>query len=104
LLSTGFIRESSRCYVSPLVLVKKKDGSWCCWTDFRKLNAMTIKNKFPTPLIDDLLDELYGATYFSKLDVRSGYNRVRMHPSDIYKITFRTHSGLYEWGNFAFWA
>jgi len=74
LLSMGFIKETSSCYASSLVLVKKKDGSCRCCVDFIKLNALTVKNKFPIPLIEDLWDELHGARYFSRLDLRNGYN------------------------------
>jgi len=84
LLSMGFIKESSICYV----LVKKKDGSWTCGSDFRKLNV--VKNKFPVPLIEDLLDELKGASFFQELDLRSGYNQVIMCEADIYKTAFPT--------------
>ena len=97
LLNTEFIRESGSCYASPLVLVKKKDGSWRCYTDVRKLNALIVKNRFHMPLIEDLLDELNGASYFSKLDLQNGYNQVRMEKEDIHKTAFRTHSGHYEW-------
>ena len=97
LLSTGFIRESAGCYASPLVPVKKKNGSWRCCTNFQKLNVLTVKNKFPMPLIEDLLDELHDACYFSKLDLRSGYNQVRMVEEDIHKTAFRTLSGHNEW-------
>ena len=97
LLNTGFIRESGSYYVSPLVLVKKKDGPWRFCTDFRKLNALPIKNRFPMPLTKDLLDELNGASYFSKLDLRSGYNQARMIEEEIHKTAFRTHSRHYEW-------
>ena len=92
----GFIRPSSSPWGAPILFVKKKDGSMRLCVDYRALNEVTIKNKYPLPRIDDLFDQLKGAKYFSKIDLRSGYFQLKIRESDIPKTAFVTRYGQFE--------
>ena len=96
LLEKGYIRPSSSPWRAPVLLVEKKDGSLRMVVDYRGLNEVTIKNKYPLPMINDLFDQLHGAKVFSKIDLRSGYHQLKIRERDIPKTAFTTRYGLYE--------
>ncbi|KAA0065652.1 ty3-gypsy retrotransposon protein [Cucumis melo var. makuwa] len=96
LLDKGFIRPSVSPWGAPVLFVKKKDGSMRLCIDYRELNKVTVKNRYPLPRIDDLFDQLQGATVFSKIDLRSGYHQLRIRDGDIPKTAFRSRYGHYE--------
>ncbi|GJS03833.1 putative reverse transcriptase domain-containing protein [Tanacetum coccineum] len=92
----GFIRPSSSPWGASVLFVKKKDGSFRMYIDYRELNKLTVKNRYPLPRIDDLFDQLQGSQFFSKIDLRSGYHQLRVHEDDIPKTVFRTRYGHFE--------
>ena len=96
LLEKGFIHPSVSPWGAPVLFVNKKNGTLRLCVDYRQLNKMTVKNKYPLPRIDDLFDHLKGASVFSKIDLRSGYHQLRIKDVDVHKTTFRTQYGHYE--------
>ncbi|KAJ0636963.1 putative nucleotidyltransferase, Ribonuclease H [Helianthus annuus] len=96
LLEKGFIRPSSSPWGAPVLIVKKKDGTFRMCIDYRELNKVTVKNRYPLPRIDDLFDQLQGSCYYSKIDLRSGYHQLRVREEDVSKTAFRTRYGHYE--------
>jgi hypothetical protein len=97
LLKNNMIQISTSPFASPILLVKKKTGEWRLCVDFRRLNAYTIKNKFPLPIIEELFEELFGAKWFATLDLRSGFHQILVKEADQYKTAFQTHFGHFEY-------
>jgi hypothetical protein len=96
LLAMGHIRPSMRPFASSVVLVLKENGTLQMCIDYRALNKKTIKNRYPIPRIDELMDELHGAVFFTKIDLCSGYHQISIREQDIEKTTFRCHFGHFE--------
>ena len=96
LLNAGFIQHNHSPFFSPMVVVKKKDGSWRMCIDYKELNKGIVKDKYLIPVVKKLLDELHSSSLYSKIDLRVGYHQIRMDSLDVHKTAFRTHSGHYE--------
>jgi hypothetical protein len=96
LLDKGFIRPSVSPWWAPVLFVKKKDGSMRLCINYREMNKVTVKNKYPLPRVNDIFDQLHGSQVFSKIDLRSGYHQLKIKEEDIQKTTFRTRYGHYE--------
>ena len=97
LLAAGLIRPSMSPYGAPVLFARKKDGTWRMCIDYRALNKITIKDRFPLPRAEDLFDQVHGAKFFTKIDLRWGYHQIKIRPSDVHKTAFRTPVGSFEW-------
>lgn len=97
MLQRQLIRPSRSPYSSPVLLVKKKDGTWRFCVNYRALNIITIKDRFPLPTIDELLDDLGHSSWFSKMDLAQDFHQIRMVDHDVPKTAFRTHQGHYDY-------
>jgi hypothetical protein len=102
MLHSGLIQRSTSPFSSSMLLVKKKDNTWRFCVDYRHLNAITVKRKYPMHIIDEFLDELAGASWFTFLDLRAGFHQIRLKPGEKFKTTFETHCGHYEFKVMAF--
>eukprot|EP01018_Ginkgo_biloba_P024255 Gb_09199 [translate_table: standard] len=96
LMKMGHIKPNTSPCGSPVLLVPKKDGSWRLCVDYRVINKIKVKNRYPLPRIDDLLDQLQGVNFFFKIDLKSGYHQVRIKEEDTWKTTFKTKQGLFD--------
>ena len=96
ILASGIIQKSTSPFSSVVLLVKQKDNTWTFCVDYWQLNAITVKGKYPVPIIDELLDELAGASWFSKLNLRSGFHQIRLKHGEEFKTAFQTHFGQFE--------
>ena len=97
LLEQGWIRPSSSPFGAPVLFIPKKGGQWCMCIDYRALNKITVKNRYPLPKVEELMDRLHGARYFTKLDLYSGYHQIRLREEDIQKTAFVTRYGAFEY-------
>ena len=96
MLQKGIVKCNNSLFASLVLLVKKKEGTWRFCVDYRKLNEITVNDRFPIPNVDELLDELSGVVYKTKLDLTAGYHQIRVKPQDSFKTAFQTHCGYFE--------
>jgi hypothetical protein len=96
MLNKGLIQHSKSSFSSPVLLVKKKDNTWRFFVDYRHLNSLTVKSKYPVPIKDKLLDELHGSSWFSSMDLRARFCKILLQPGEEFKTTFQTHIGHFE--------